>query len=270
MAYSNYMKKYLLLFYALFVLHIAFTDDSFLEGKIIVGVEDTEGYPPFVYINKGTGEYEGYSVDLLNLVFEGSGAKIRYNLLPWERCLIYVKEGDKADIILVAASTEERRRQFLFSDSIAEVHLGYFYDKRRFPNGLGIEEPDDFLKIGAVRGMTGYVYEHYGIPKKIFQKAGSFQKLVEQLIHKRCDAILVRYEVFNSFQKVYPDFEGLEYIEGEIIPWRKDNPIQFYFLSAKNSEYHSNLINYINRKMVELNENGELKKIKEKFGFKVE
>lgn len=264
------MFQKLLVLIFLFISSVLYADSSYFRGKTIVGIEDEKGYPPFIYINQETGEYDGYSVDLLNLIFEDSGAEIIYNLLPWKRGLSYVKRGDNADIALVAASTEERRQQFLFSQAIAEVHLAYFYDKRVYPNGLGIDKPEDFLKIGSIRGMRGYEYGHYGIPKKVEQNAGTFQQLVTQLLNRRCDVILVRYEVFNSFHRVYPDFTGLENIEGRVIPWRKDDPIKFYFLSARDSEFHSKLIDYINQRIVVFEQNGVLYSLKQKHGLLIE
>ena len=48
---------------------------------------------------------------------------------------------------------------------------------------------------------------------------------------------------------VYPDFKNHDRIKGDLIPWRKDNPINFYFLARKNSVYHKNLINFVNKRL---------------------
>ena len=238
------MIKYSITLFFLLSLSL-FAENSFLKNKMVVGCENEEGYPPFIYKNKATRKLEGYSVDLLNLVFKDSGAKIRYELLPWKRCMNYMGEKKTMDIVLAAASTKERRKKYLFSDAFAEVNLAYFYDKQRYPKGFNIENPSDFDKMKTVCGMRGFVYGNYGLSKEIYQEANSFQQLVNMVIFKRCDVILVRYEVFKSLRIAYSNFEYHDRMKGGIIPWRKDNPIKFYFLSKEHhtlfaifQEYH--------------------------------
>ncbi len=262
----NLIKKCFII--AFFLLpSTVFAEDNFLKNKTVTGCEDAKGYPPFINENKITGMLEGYSVDLLNLVFKDSGAKIEYRLIPWVRCMAYMGKGNKIDIVLAAASTEERRKKYLFSDAFAKVHLSYFYDWQRYPEGLNIEHPSDFDRLKFVCGMRGFVYGNYGLSKKVLQQANSFQQLVNLVVFGRCDAFLIRYEVFNSLSKAYPDFKYHDRMKGGIIPWRKDDPIKFYFLAKKDSVYHKKLIDYINMKMKQIDKSGQFKKIKEKYGF---
>ncbi len=247
---------------------IVFAEVSFLKNKTIVGCENEEGYPPFIFKNKESGKLVGYSVDLLNLVFKDSGAKIKYKLLPWVRCMKDMGRGKDIDIVLAAASTEERREKYTFSDAFSEVHLAYFYDHQRYPRGLDIKNPSDFDNIGIVCGMRGFVYGNYGLSKEVKQMGKTFQQLVKMVVAGRCDAFLVRYEVFNSLPMAYPDFKHHDRMKGGIIPWRKNNPIKFYFLAKKNSNYHKQLINYINKKIKQIEKFGQLKEIKKKYGFK--
>jgi polar amino acid transport system substrate-binding protein len=262
---KNKIKKLFVI--TLFLLSsTVFAGDSFLKNKTITGCENAEGYPPFINENKTTGKLEGYSVELLNYIFKDSGAKIQYRLIPWKRCMVYMAQGDKMDIVLAAASSEERRNKYLFSDVVAKVHLSYFYDHKHYPNGLNIENKSDFDKL-KVCGMRGFLYGNYGLSKKVYQSANSFQQLVNQVIRRRCDAFLIRYEVFNYLPKAYPDFENHDRLRGGIIPWRKDDPINFYFLARKDSVYHKKLIVYINMKMKQIEKSGQFKKIKKKYGL---
>lgn len=263
---KNKMKKSFVI--ALLLLSSSvFAEDSFLKNKTVVGCENKEGYPPFIFKNSVSGKLEGYSVDLLNLVFKDSGAKMKYRLLPWKRCMAYMGRGIAVDIVLAAASTEERRKKYIFSDAFSKVHLAFFYDHQRYPIGLGIEKPSDFDSIGTVCGMRGFVYGNYGLSKEVSQIAGSFQQLVSMVVGARCDALLARYEVFKSLPMVSPDFKYHYRMKGGIIPWRKDEPIKFYFLAKKNSAYHKQLIGYINKKMKRIEKSGRFKEIKEKYGF---
>lgn len=256
------------LFYCIFLLYsTAFSEDSFLKNKTIVGCEAEKGYPPFIYKNKSSGNFEGYSVDLINLIFKDSGAKVRYELLPWKRCLSNMNIGENMDIVLAAASTEERRKKYIFSNVISKVHLAYFYDTKRYPNGLRVTNPNDLNNLKRVCGMRGFVYESYGLSKKIMQSADNFQQLVNLLVRGRCDAILIRYEVFKSLPMTDAGFKYYDRIKGNIVPWLKDNPINFYFLARKNSTYHKNLIFFINMRIKQIRKSGQLKTIKEKYGF---
>jgi len=243
----------------------AFAENSFLKNKTVVGCEDEKGFPPFAYKNKLSGHLEGYSIELLNLVFKDSGAKIEYKLLPWKRCISYMSYGEKMDIVLAATSTEKRREKYIFSDSFTKVHLAYYYDSKRFPNGLSINNPSDFNNLERVCGMRGFVYENYGLSEKVIQTAGSYKQLVKQLVASRCDAILIRYEVFKSLPMIYTDFKHYNRIKGDIIPWGKDSPIEFYFLAKKNSTYHKNLIDFINIRMKQINKSEQIKLLKEKY-----
>lgn len=245
----------------------AFAEDSFLKNKTVVGCEAEKGYPPFIYENNSSGKLEGYSVDLINLVFKNSGAKVKYILLPWKRCLLYMSEREGMDIVLAAASTEERRKKYIFSDVFSKVHLAYYYDSKRHPQGLHIRNPNDFNNLEMVCGMRGFVYKNYGLPKKIYRRAANFQELVNQLVNGRCDAILIRYEVFKSLPLVDANFKHYDRVKGNIIPWLKNDPIKFYFLARKNSIYHKKLISFINMRIKQIRKSGQLNVIKEKYGF---
>jgi len=260
------------LFFIVFLLftEAAYSDDLPFKNKTIVGCENAEGYPPFVYESRITGALEGYSVELLDLVFEGSGANLEHVLLPWVRCLKGIDAGKEMDIVLTAASNEERRSKYIFSDAISKVHLAYFYDSQRYPQGLSVETPGDLDNLETVCGMRGWIYDSYGLSKDVYQKAYRFKQLVRMVIKKRCNAILVRYEVFRSFPRIYPEFEYHDRMRGGIVPWRKDHPIKFYFMAKKNSDYHADLIAYINTRMKQLGESGKLKPIKIKFGLSVD
>jgi len=254
----------------LLITSTAFSDNSFLKNKTVTGCENEEGYPPFIYRDTESDQLEGYSVDLLNQVFKDSGATVKYSLLPWKRCLKYMGKGKIMDLVLAAASTEERRKQYLFSDAFSEVHLAYFYDRKKYYNGLSIETPNDLDKLATVCGMRGFVYGSYGLTSKVWQQADDFQQLITLVAKDRCDALLIRYEVFKSLTKANPDIKYYDRMKGGIIPWRKDNPIKFYFMAAKNSAYHKQLIDFINKRMKQISGSGDFKKIKEKYGFMVD
>ena len=241
-------------------------DNSFLKNRTVKGCEHQEGYPPFIFENSVSGKLEGYSVEVLNLVFKDSGAETEYRLLPWLRCMAYMDKGEDIDIVLAAASTEERRGKYIFSDPFAEVHLAYFYDQLRYPDGLNIESPGDFESLN-VCGMRGWVYENYGLSNEIIQASLTFQQVVRMVVKKRCDAFLVRYEVFKSLRAVFPGLEHYGRMKGGIIPWKKDDPIKFYFLAKRNSDYHRQLIEYINKGLKQIEKSGQLREIREKYGF---
>jgi len=264
------MMKYFIFLHLLLLSLTSFSDNTFLKNKTITGCENEEGYPPFIYRNKVSEELEGYSVDLLNLVFKDSGAEIKYSLLPWKRCLKYMGKGKIMDLVLAAASTEKRRTEYIFSDAFSEVHLAYFYDRDRYPNGLGINYPSDLDRLETVCGMRGFVYGSYGLTNKVWQQADDFQQLITLVAKDRCNALLIRYEVFKSLTKANPDIKYYDRMKGGIIPWRKDNPIKFYFMAAKDSVYHKQLIDFINKRMKEINQSGEFRQIKEKYGFIVD
>jgi ABC-type amino acid transport substrate-binding protein len=108
---KNRMKKFFII--ALLLLPSTLLGaNNLLKNKTVVGCENEEGYPPFIFKNTVSGKFEGYSVDLLNLVFKDSGAEMEYKLLPWKRCMAYMGKGEGMDIVLAAVSTAERRRKY--------------------------------------------------------------------------------------------------------------------------------------------------------------
>ena len=63
------------------------------EEPVLVCVDDA-GFPPYAYLDpKSPGLLVGASVEQVEAVLEGTGHRLRIELLPWKRCLEEVEAG---------------------------------------------------------------------------------------------------------------------------------------------------------------------------------
>ena len=80
---------------------------------------------------------------------------VSYRLLPWRRCQEQVKQG-KIDGTLFMYVTEERQKDYRFSDITIEYPEGFLYSKGNFPQGIKIDQYEELVnyRIGLLRGHS--------------------------------------------------------------------------------------------------------------------
>jgi len=87
--------------------------------KVIIATDAT--WPPFESINEQTKEIEGFDIDLMTAVAEKAGLEIEFMNVAWDPLLAGIAQCQYDAAISAMTITEERKKQFLFSDPYFEA-----------------------------------------------------------------------------------------------------------------------------------------------------
>ncbi len=135
----------------------------------------------------------GYMSHIVKEAFASEGIEVNYVFLPWKRGFEGAKAG-KYQGSLIWGFNEERAKDFLFSDPVAQLGTSLFHLKSK---AFDWSAPDD-LKGFKLGGVVGYAYgvedlEKKGIVKilRISSAEANYQKLASG----RIDIVLEDTEV---------------------------------------------------------------------------
>ena len=87
--------------------------------KVIIATDAT--WPPFESINEQTKEIEGFDIDLMTAIAEKAGLEIEFVNVAWDPLLAGMSQCQYDAAISAMTITEERKKQFLFSDPYFEA-----------------------------------------------------------------------------------------------------------------------------------------------------
>ncbi len=87
--------------------------------KVLVATDAT--WPPFESINEQTKEIEGFDIDLMTAIAEKAGLEIEFMNVAWDPLLAGIAQCQYDAAISAMTITEERKKQFLFSDPYFEA-----------------------------------------------------------------------------------------------------------------------------------------------------
>ncbi|TNE75004.1 MAG: amino acid ABC transporter substrate-binding protein [Gammaproteobacteria bacterium] len=119
-------------------------------------------WPPYTDGEVGRHPEKGMAVELFREFSARMEADFELMLLPWKRCLHWVKTG-QFDGIMLLTRNEERAQYLLFSDPVHhDVNLVWTRQGRNFQRDFNSFEDLKGLKVGTVAGFN------YGEP---FNKA---------------------------------------------------------------------------------------------------
>jgi polar amino acid transport system substrate-binding protein len=220
------------------------------RGEIIIGTDAT--YPPMESLDK-QGNFSGMDVDVAQEIASDLGVKAKFKNIIWEEIFDAAKNGEVDMIISSITITKERTEILAFSDPYfnAGQVIVITTDKR----GI-INEPKDLkeYRVGVQAGTTSeeevlkYVanpssvnaYENYDLAKK-------------DLLEGKIDAIVIDYPAAIG---MIAEEKGLQ-IAGEIFTQ------EFYGIAIQ--KYQPELLSQINKSIRRLKQEGELKRIEEKW-----
>ena len=144
------------------------------------------------YLSKDLKHY-GYMSHIVSEAFAEEGIEVEYVFLPWKRGFEDAKEG-KFQGSLIWGYNDDRAKDFIYSDTVAELGTSLFYNKSK---PIEWNEATD-LKKYRMGGVIGYAYgieelEKQGILKieRIGKDVGNYKKLAAG----RLDIVLEDTEV---------------------------------------------------------------------------
>ena len=111
-----------------------------------------DSWPPYVFEEEGV--TRGFDYEVARAVLAQLGYDAELQFIPWARCLWMVEHG-KADAILDASATRERRQMMLFpEEKISDSSSVLFHLKGRHYRYSGLKDLTG-LCVGTIRG---YMY----------------------------------------------------------------------------------------------------------------
>ncbi|TET87512.1 MAG: transporter substrate-binding domain-containing protein, partial [Desulfobacteraceae bacterium] len=87
--------------------------------KVRIATDAT--WPPFESVNEQTKEIEGFDIDLMNAIAERADLEIEFVNVGWDALLAGIAQCQYDAAISAMTITEERKKQFLFSDPYFEA-----------------------------------------------------------------------------------------------------------------------------------------------------
>lgn len=139
--------------------------------------------PPYVYIDRVSGEVSGIDVDIVRAAADRLGRKLVFRTMPFVEILPAVKNG-LADFAAAAITiTDGRRHDVDFSDSYAEEGCAFLYRAGEVPPTMIRAES---LRVGVVESVTPDFYlTRHGIEPFRF---GTLPEVVAEVAAGRLDA----------------------------------------------------------------------------------
>lgn len=241
-----------------------------LTLKTVAVCDDVNEWPPFTYLapSRPAGatqrpEVLGFSVEVLRRVLAPAGVSVRIDLLPWVRCLREVASGTAYQMALNASANPERQQRFWMSDAYHATTPGYFYSRRRYPQGVPVLRPEDLTQF-RVCGVHGYNYSAYGLrDDQVDRGALNFSRVIAKLLADRCELGVGELEVVKASQyngralAANPDI-GYARIPGMA-------KVEFHMLVSRQHPQGEALVQLINAGLKELRERGQLQAIHKRY-----
>jgi polar amino acid transport system substrate-binding protein len=148
---------------------------------------------------------QGWVPQVINEALEGSGYRVDFKILPFNRALLAVKKG-QIDAISPLYINELRKSFLLYSEPLVVSETVLFYTKEKPVHYQKISDLSG-LKIAIMRGASvNSEFDSYQGLSKI--EVTSYQQLVRMLLLGRVDALVGEEFVVREIIKNDSEFKG--------------------------------------------------------------
>ncbi|MRV71307.1 transporter substrate-binding domain-containing protein [Duganella sp. FT92W] len=180
--------------------------------KQVRACADTNDFPPYTYRSrKEAKDVMGYNADYLRQLLAPQGRTLSITQLPWKRCLADTMAG-LYDVVLDAAGTPERQRQFHLARSHYAVTPIILFDRRRPPPPVA--NPNELTQLTRCE-VLGWDYSGAGVTAASVPVSAptTAASALNMLRAGRCQVMLYDLELLHGLQLVGDDAlaEGLDY-----------------------------------------------------------
>ena len=169
-------------------------------AKIRIATDAT--WPPFESVNEQTKEIEGFDIDLMTAIAEKSGLDIEFINVAWDPLLAGIAQCQYDAAISAMTITEERKKQFLFSDPYFEAGqiVTVLIDNTDITNKDALSGK----VVGAQIGTTGSfeVEKIAGATLKTYDDIGL---AYQDLMNRQIDAIIADNPLALGYVGENPD-----------------------------------------------------------------
>ncbi len=234
------MTKYFTFLLTIFAFH--FNGCSNNNNNTIIFGTSAE-YPPFEYVDHA--ELKGFDIDLAKLIAERMKKKAEFKDMQFSN-LFQALNANQIDIAISTITiTEERKKNFDFSDPYYFSSIAAVYHENDQINNL-----DDLKnkKISCQIGTTMESWIHSKLPDNELILINNNNQAIELLKNHYVDAIIIDEFQGKKFSKQYKTFSWSIIDESE----------NGYGMAFKKK---SKLKDQINKTLIELENDGEIKKL---------
>lgn len=218
----------------------------------------TLNWPPYV---KEKPENDGFIIEIVTEAFNKVGYKVKITFMPWKRVLKSVKEG-KFDALFPSYYSEYRAKTYALSLPIGNGPIVIY---KRVGEKISFSNLSD-LKPYPIAVVRGY------INTKEFDEADFLNKVESdndisslKMLYKG----LVDLAVIDKYTAEYILTESLLEAKGKLESLA--NPLEekpLYLGFSKKIPNYQKFLNDFNKGLNQISENGMIKKIMKKYGFK--
>ncbi|MCT2534435.1 transporter substrate-binding domain-containing protein [Aquibacillus koreensis] len=222
-------------------------------GEIVVGTSGTL-YPASFYPEESE-ELTGYDIEIIKEVANRLGLEIKYETMAVDGMLASLNNGRVDLVINDMEITEERKKQFSFSDPYKYSYTTMIV---RAEDHSGIETLEDLDGKKAGGGATtvfSQIAEHYGAEVVTYGNATN-DTYLRDVDNGRTDTVINDYYLQSLALKAFPEFDIV------LHPDLKFHPTE----QAIVMPLESNVLNEkINETLAEMREDGTLTELSEQF-----
>lgn len=219
------------------------------KGKITVGTEGT--YAPFTFHGKNN-QLTGYDVEVTRAVANKLGVEVEFKETNWNSMLMGLK-GGKFDMVANQVSLTTPERQATFDKSEPYSWSGPMMLARKDDNR--IKSLEDIKGLRAAQSITSNYNEMAMKAQAINVPVDGMAQALLLVQQKRADVTLNDSLALLDFLKTHTD-SGLKSV------WQSDEKLGSGFIVNKGND---EALAKINAAMVQLRQDGTLKKLGEQF-----
>ncbi|MGF1740289.1 transporter substrate-binding domain-containing protein [Vibrio profundum] len=200
------MRRILSSIYMLVVLFTVLitTPNAFASTPIVKICDDEGEWPPYVFFDRNdiknpSPTIGGITVEIFYTIFSEANIPMKIVPLPWKRCLKETEDFQKYkkyEVFNNGNINEWREKNFLRTHALYQTRVGYFYDSRRFPNGLEIKTLKELSQY-TICGVAGFNYEPYyqsGLTRDIDIGAHNSYQAFRKMVLGRCEVLFSAIE----------------------------------------------------------------------------
>lgn len=227
-------------------------------GTVTVGMDGT--HAPYCSLNEDTNELEGFEVDMMKEISERTGLEIETEVASWEGIFGMLDSRQLTTIACSVEPNKEREEKYDFSDPYIEIGKKFAVAKGQGESTVEIKDLDG-MKIGCRTG--GNAVEQ--LEEVMKENEIEFEIVPYEGGGMEYDLSLGRIDAFYAPEiSIQSSIDSGEFeIEMASIPEIYPSTCAYPF--SKDGDDTEELILLFNKAIEEMNEDGTLKKISEKW-----
>ncbi|WP_431688974.1 substrate-binding periplasmic protein [Hahella sp. NBU794] len=203
-------------------------------------------------------KHYGLASHIVSEAFKASGVDVEYAFFPWARALIDAKEGKELAATIVWTYSDERAKDFLYTDPVFTLKSVFFHKKGKVVDWEKLADLKDY-KIG------GAISYSYGDEFTELEKAGvlNMSRIADDTNNLK-KLVSGRIDLYPTEMQV-----GLELIKNELPPNEAEQltyskpyrESEYFVLVSKKYPGGSELVQKFNEGLVKIKESGLYQKM---------